>query len=327
MGKQVVLFYLADPKYGGWVSYTAHLALSLRERGWEPTLVKVGKRTENKSRPFGRGLQYQNLSVETAIALAKQRPSIVTAVGPKHAGNALVLFGEGARCIIHDPTELKDKGLVGALKVCARVAVVRETNLPALKALGIEAIYTPHPYVRMKGARVKKEMRAVAYSRLDWDKHTLTIAQANQLVPEEKRVHIYGAENRLYTHHKLDTAVPTWRDQYRGSFDTALEAGVRLAERAYLAVDLSAIAGDGDGTQYTFLEAWDAGTPLVVNRKWLKTGKGEVREGETAYAVGDAAELAALLKAPKYEYFPRAEAALERHAPEQVVPFYAKLLA
>jgi hypothetical protein len=173
---------------------------------------------------------------------------------------------------------------------------------------------------------VAKEWNAVAYSRLDWDKHTLMIAQANQQLVESDRVRIYGAENRLYTYHKVDKAVPGWRGEYGGVFDTAMEAGVRLAERAHYAVDLSAIVGDGDGTQYTFLEAWDAGTTLVVNRKWLRTGEGEVREGETAFVVGSVEELVELLRSRRTYPGEGPESALEAHRPEKVVPVYEALV-
>jgi hypothetical protein len=33
---------------------------------------------------------------------------------------------------------------------------------------------------------------------------------------------------------------------------------------------MSVIKNDGSGSQYTFLEAWDAGSGLVLNNKWTK---------------------------------------------------------
>ena len=41
---------------------------------------------------------------------------------------------------------------------------------------------------------------------VDFDKNTDIILKANQLIGNsKKRVHIFGAENRLYVHHKLSS--------------------------------------------------------------------------------------------------------------------------
>jgi hypothetical protein len=74
---------------------------------------------------------------------------------------------------------------------------------------------------------------------------------------------------------------------------------VKLAADGQVVVDLSAISGDGGGTQYSFLECWDAGRPLVLNSRWI-TGNAAHDEvnGAVAAVVDDAEQLAALLSGP-----------------------------
>ena len=72
----------------------------------------------------------------------------------------------------------------------------------------------------------------------------------------------------------------------------------KLAEQH--AVDLSVIKGDGGGTQYSFMEAADAGAVNVIHRNWL-TGHSDdemvpfPRPGANCFAVGTAQELVDLL--------------------------------
>ena len=56
--KELSLVYLAKPIYGGWVTFTVHLAKKFNYR-----LYKVAKRTEKKMRHFGYSVDYQNISI------------------------------------------------------------------------------------------------------------------------------------------------------------------------------------------------------------------------------------------------------------------------
>lgn len=294
----VNLVYMATPNTGGWVSFTAHLAHGFNDAGHLPFLIKAGKRTERIMRPFGMGFQYANHSAPMLEYLASRQPMIVTACEPKRGHELAPLLQAGAGVVVHDPTELKGS-LADALGEAwpGRVFVVRRSMLKHVP----QATYVPHPYKRVPSATGPRSCHAVAFSRLDWDKHTHMIAQANQLLPAGKRVAIYGSENRLYTHHKLSAEVPTWRDQYHGPMTRDdLWAGARLAGTARYSVDLSAIKGDGGGTQYTFLEALDGASRLVINSRWL-TGQSDLDEMTPyAYRVSTGDELAELLARPKY---------------------------
>jgi hypothetical protein len=293
----VTLAYLAKPVTGGWVSYTAHLARGLRAAGHTVSLVKLGNRTENHERDFGMGLMYRNMSAAGLDVLARTGRMIITAVD-KSAGPELTaeLRDAGAALVIHDPTELKGGMRDAVDHGGAPLWVIRRTMLRHLP----HARYMPHPYVRCAmPPRTGRRYHAASFARLDWDKRTDLMVMANLALPPEHRIRIHGAENRLYTHHKLDALDPDWRTYYTGPMHrSSLWAGVRVARFASYAVDLSVIKGDGGGTQYTFLEALDAGSQLVINKAWL-TGDSMLDEmAPYAHPVANAEDLVELLKGP-----------------------------
>lgn len=326
-----VLFYLAEPRFGGWVTYTAHLAHALVARGHEVQLHKVSSRNETTSRDFGRGIRYQNVTADGALAVAGMGQPIITACDRKGMDVARRLLTEaGAAIVIHDPTELKF-GLGDVAKESSRVVVIRRKNVGNVReACGAEARFVPHPYVRMEQTKPQQRTaHAVSISRVDWDKNTVMLAQANQLLHPEHQIDIWGECNRMYAHHKLDEAFPDWKARFRGRFATELHGGARLAATARWCVDMSVIAGDGGGTQYTFLEAWDAGTGLIVHSKWCAGGAptDDVRAGENALAVADVPELVAQLSrgAPPKHIIRGGWEQLQHHVPERVVPMFDAL--
>lgn len=324
------LVYLAEPRFGGWVSYTVHLAKALQQEGEQFSIFKLGNRFEARLRPFGCGLGYQNVPLAGLCELARSSQMLLVAVGPKFAEAAAALLEAGASVCVHDPTELS-AGMLQALKQSRRpIITIRPRNQERLKQEGFESRYIPHPYVRHfedVGAGGRK-WNAVALSRLDWDKHTEIIAEANKTLGPNEAVRIYGSENTMYTHHKVEPVDVEWRRNYHGRYPAEWDAAAKLAREAKFMVDMSVIVGDGDGTQYTFLEAWDAGAVLVVNKKWIVRGDGEVNSS-TAVSVANAAELAEVLQ--RREGFEQmrlaAQAQLTSHASAVVVPQYRDILS
>lgn len=315
MKRTVNLFYLAKPRFGGWPSFTAHLYHSFEEQGFEVRLCKIAERGEWRLRPFGRGLSYQNMDADSAVQLTRAEPTIITAVD-KAGVEAASEIVRWSTLVVHDPTEVD--ALKGLVQLANDVVVIREGNVGMVE----RARYVPHPYVsHEKRKDVAREWNAVSYSRIDWDKHTDIVLRANQQLEDSNRVRLFGSLNRMYAHHKLDSLVPHWREWYGGEFSPDVP-GWELACKARYAVDMSAIKGDGGGTQYTFLEAWDAGAALVVNRAWLQDG-GVVEHGTNAFAVGNAEELAERLRAaPGQKVLRAGRERLREHAPAVVVPQY-----
>lgn len=284
------LIYAATPIYGGWVTFTAHLQLCLQAVGLKAGIAKIGKRFEQHTRQFLGELGYQNLPVE---AVSGATP-VITALDKAHLDSVRPVINR-SWVVLHDPTEVNAASR--ELFQSARgLVVIREKNLELARGLNPQTIFIPHPFEAPQppGQPEPRPMRAVSVSRLDWDKHIDLIVQANAELPPGKRVQIFGAENRLYTHHKLAAIAPSWRDNYHGAFSRSdVLGGYRLAQQAEWVVDLSAIKGDGAGTQYTFLEAIAADAALVLNEKWFADGTASVLvPSENCLTVADAEHLA-----------------------------------
>jgi hypothetical protein len=110
---------------------------------------------------------------------------------------------------------------------------------------------------------------------VDFDKNTHIIVEANKTLDSQDSVVIHGTLNTLYDSVKLREVDPFWRKNYAGgwSHKEDLWYPVQLASQSKVVVDLSTIKGDGGGTQYSFLEAIDAMTPLVIHSGWLTGDK------------------------------------------------------
>lgn len=313
------LFYLSDAGYGGWPTFTAHLMHGLEQ----PHLFKVGNRTEGQHRPFGRGVAYRNLSIGDACAYAEG--SLIVVAAPKQADNAAALIKAGASLVIHDPTEVKSEATKALIPKARNVITVRKSNINMLRDLGADPLYIPHPYKRCPvHAEAAHRMLACSISRIDFDKHIDLIAEANTLLAPQ-RIAIYGYENRLYTHHKLDQKVPHWREHYRGAFpkDT-LWGGYRMARLYRTVVDMSVIVGDGGGTQYTHLEAFDAGCNLVLNKGWFQEG-GEVNR--YVQFANTPVELAKLVSDTEWDGTDDPQDLLDEHDAVTVAQQYEEVLA
>ena len=58
------LVYMAKPIYGGWVSFTAHLSLKKKY-----PLYRISNKSEQKKRPYGYSVEYQNKSIDDLVKL------------------------------------------------------------------------------------------------------------------------------------------------------------------------------------------------------------------------------------------------------------------
>ncbi len=325
---KIALFHMGSTM-GGFASYTAHLYRALRIGGHEVKLMRPGARLETKMRLFTHEVPYQNVPI--ALARDCLVPAgwhmVITClywkVAPDFADELLRL---GATLVVHDPTELSKELVAAVQKYGTRVVAIRSGNAIAFKATLTERVtYVPHPYVPVAVAKVARKFHAVAISRVDFDKHTEAIVAANKELPTEKQVRIYGRLNRMYEHHKLAKAHPDWRQFYFGEFPKTENAAVQLAAQSSLVVDMSLIAGDGGGTQYTFFEAWNAGSALVVDERWLHEG-GEMQAGYNCVAATPET-LAAVVRdgAPKAVYA-GSRATMAAHSPESVGQAFSRFL-
>jgi len=263
----VNLVYMAKPIYGGWVTFTAHLALK-----YNCELYKIGKRTEKNKRKYGYGVDYLNTDINEII---KKDNLVITAVD-KHYWEYLHLFPKGTKIIIHDPTELKGKNnkLVELLDNF-EIITIRETVYKFLmEKYNKGSTFLTHPFYEYEKNTGKGEYNCVSISRIDFDKNTKMILEANKLIKDESnKIYLFGAENRLYVHHKLQGLdfEKYWKGKYPKNLPLKYEGKDLLNDCNYV-VDMSVIKGDGGGTQYTFLEAIYHDCVLILHKEWVDKG-------------------------------------------------------
>lgn len=225
-------------------------------------------------------MNYQNLSAKDLVRSATDNAMLITAVDKHHHEVASELIKAGVPIVIHDPTELKPP--INELIRTAKVIVIRESMLQHIP----HATFIRHPYQRQAPNNTHHREPAASISRIDFDKHTSIIVEANLALANP--IHIYGFCNTVYAHFKLKEVDVAWDKNYHGRFCSEdLWAAKRIAERYTRIVDMSVIKKDGGGTQYTFLEAADAGCALILNEGWQPTGL----LAEYAHTVGNAEEL------------------------------------
>lgn len=327
----VNLFVMAgDIKYGGFLNYTAHLLLAFKASGYDASIYKIGEKTERKLRPFVEGQSYQNLSIADALARCRDT-SIISCMNWKKEGPEIAALIKRVRAVIlHDPTEFNPELIAEIKKRGTKVIVIRERNRINLGEMGIPSTYIPHPYVPLgRRTSVNRQRLALTLSRVDWDKHTEMVVAANRIM-KNQTIDIYGPQNRIFTFQKLDKEFPGWEEYYKGTFDVGRGAAVRLAAAYRYMVDMSAIKGDGDGTQYTFLESMDAGTSLVLNAKWFTGAPAKLIPGGNCLAVGGPEDLAECLTKTSEETRTRlvdsSRTILNEHLPEAIIPRYKEVL-
>lgn len=292
----VNLWYLGGNTYGGWVTFTAHLYHGLKSAGYNVLIRKVGNNTEEKHRPFGYGCYYTNVS-ELEFPDFKGDVNIIVSSKPKKAEHVFDLMLMGASIVIHDPTEIKGENEVHDAILCTKspVIVIRRKNLGLFPD---RTQFLPHPYVMRFGhGEPSHEKIAVSISRIDFDKKLNILLDANRLLPDGQKIDIRGFENRIYTKFQICPEYPEWV-QSKAHYPREMDFAVNLCRQSTFMCDMSAIKGDGGGTQYTFLEAWDAGSIIIINRAWIEGLHSDfcvMEEDENCFVVSDGEELASKL--------------------------------
>ncbi len=294
------LIYMAKPRFGGWVTFTAHLS-----RKYNYKLYKIHTKTEKKKdgtpvlRDYGYGVKYQNISIEDACKLSNV---MITAID-KNYYKYLNSFPSKTTLVIHDPTEVKGKSTQPVIDNLKRfkIITIRETVKKYLTStFKVKSEFKLHPFFEYDIDKNTGE-GAVAISRIDFDKHTDIIIKANNklydLGEEDKIVDIYGAKNDLYVFHHLQNKLNlNLDDYYQGTFKKDFSDLNDVLSNAKFMIDLSAIHNDGGGSQYTFLEAIYQGVALVLNEKWVANTNSVFKNKHNCFVVKDEKELVTLLK-------------------------------
>lgn len=331
---RVALFFMPPAFGGGSTSYTVHLYRALQLAGHEPRIYRVKPKSESVWRPFSKyeGVTYQNITAPDAKRIVKDMPSLLTA--PTHSKHLewapdiiTQLMDRGMRVVVHDPNEFKVfDHLANVSKKYFNPICIR----PTMREFYPEAVFIHHPYVRHFGKDVpkKRELTAVSVARISFVKRTAMILEANRLLPEKYQCVLRGAENRLYTRHVLTKKFPEFK---QGGYGFPMTWGASAVELSFakFGVDLTLFPNDGGGSQYSFMEAWDAGTINVIHEDWLRY-PGEMRQKFRCVAIDSPTSLAAVLKnVAKYDleaYQQAGYSALKRHEPKQIATMYMQEL-
>ena len=256
------LLYLAKPTYGGWVTFTAHMSLK-----YNYEVIKCGKRTEKRSRDFGYGVKYTNTSLEDILKIPAEELMIVCC--DKSKRHIIPELKDDTSIVIHDPTELKGWDFLPQL-LRFNVFTIRQTVHELLLNKGVDNTFKIHPFYAYDLDEGQEKKGAVATSRIDFDKHTDVIIEANKL---GANIDIYGKKNDLYVYHKImknPDLADEFEKSYKGSFGKSFEEINKILCPAKFMVDMSAIKGDGGGSQYSFLEAIYSGCVLIISNEWVK---------------------------------------------------------
>ena len=293
------IVYLAKPIYGGWVTFTAHMS-----KKYNYPIHKITKNSEKKKRDFGYDCEYHNLKITDILKLDN---IIITAVD-KHYWAYLNFFPDDTEIVIHDPTECKVSKTGNPLVQAVdgqdpilsklRVITIRESVQEYLiQNFKIQSQFMRHPfYEYSKDQKEGLGYKNVSISRIDFDKNTDIILKANQLIKDQKdHVYLFGAENRIYIHHKLNDL--NVRDYWKGKFPKYLSPTYEnksILRDAKFMIDMSIIKQDGGGTQYTFLEAIYEDCILILHNEWISKGS-LFKSGVNCLGVSNEEELASIL--------------------------------
>ena len=254
------LFFLNPVSYGGHVTFTVHLMRGLRANGVECRLFKIGNNTEKKERSFGYGEFYRNIDFFDIDDL--EGTNLITAPSKRFAEDIDLMLMDGAQIVIHDPAEFKHGWDWESVE---SPLVIRKSMLQYFK----DARFCRHPYDRLHkslSTEPTHEWRGVSTSRIDFDKHTELILDANRLGAD---IRIFGFENRIYTRFNILPHYPEWVQSIAKYPKELRYATENLCGKATFMVDMSVIKGDGGGTQYSFLEAIDTGCVLILHDEWI----------------------------------------------------------
>ena len=280
------LLYLSRSRFGGWVTFTTHLyhgllgqLPSVNDRfaeSEEHEVIRVTTRTEKVYRDMGNYVPYRNMKEEDILEL--EGPLLITALDKHHRELGMKLLEQGAYIVIHDPTELRNPEFRDFID-SSQVIVIRRSMLEHMP----DATFIPHPYMAARTVDplnyqewMNRDNYAINIARLDFDKNSHWLFEANRVLPPNKQILIRGAENRMYTKNKIVPKYPEYvQDSNREVEDRAIfkldfRGALALCKSSKYMTDFSVIQGDGGGTQYTFLEAIDAGTICLLHKEWIR---------------------------------------------------------
>ena len=293
---KIALFNFQLMEFGGFVTYQREIYKMFRNGGHQVEIAYYGaesKAVKALRRDGYKALSFKKDNVSELEAYLNGVDIIFipyvykSKVENKFDFLDLMIPFQGKKVFltIHDPAEDIDGGILRSIIKKADYLGIDLNYIfirPKVKEYyeqkyGLKkTIYIKHPYTRKADAKKEWEKKdiVISTSRIDFDKHLeYLVAKMGEV---KGKVEIYsGWINSRYEYSILNEKYGWNRKGYMGGF--RYEDMLKIYSRAKVMVDMSRIANDGGGTQYTFLEAMDFGTVLVGNELWdIKGGEMEV---------------------------------------------------
>jgi len=309
---KVGIFFFRPSLGGGTTTFTAHLYKAFESIGVRPLIYKVRPRGEINYRPFGKydNVKYRNITIDDAIRYIRKFPTVMSAPAADkylvEPGLIQRFMKLGMRIVLHDPNEfsiynhlnvIENRKKLKVAKLPTRPICIR----PTIQKFYPDAVWIPHPYMRsmdnhtarMMGTRIHT---AISVARIASVKRPRIILDANRLLPTRLRCKLLGAEYRMYTLNLQKKYSDVFKQSGKTfQFPMTFEAPVDLCAQSILNIDMTYFPDDGGGTQYSQMEAMDAGCVNVMHDDWLRYD-GELVKRKNVWTVNGADELARFVK-------------------------------
>jgi len=266
--------------FGGWPTYTRHLYTGLQQAGHEPTVLTDGKVMSG----------WKGVMNFAPIDNLEEYDKLIVVVFAPDAEVSAKIRGKIDAMVLHDPTEWRRKAakrLICKLEP-PQLIFIRDKPLRTFLNAGFYRLartdFIPHPYARMCDKHAPTD-RVICTARVDHDKRTHLIVKA------DRGVELWtGYINWVYDQERFDSSLKK-QAFYKGAFGFKREDIANVYDGACALVDMSIIAGDGGGTQYTFLEAIDFGADCILASDWYAGPRSEMKPGVHYHQVGNVKEL------------------------------------
>jgi hypothetical protein len=316
--KSVYLLHLCNAyTLGGTTSYLVHLCQQLQELGYNPIILKSIRAKERK--PYY-NLEVRYLLDADIVQIAQHNPILITnayLVGHQFLLERILPYD--VHVVIHDPLEITQY-TKSILHQCRTIITIRESVFQLLKERYPHVIHIPHPYNRVKPAGSHAHLCA-SVTRLDYIKNIPTILE----VATEFPIHLYGQIQGDYASAVLDKAHKGWKKHYHGPMRSTIGIATSILSHYKYSIDLTTIPRDGGGTQYSFLESWDAGALLIVHKNWLLKD-GVLKDGVNCLGVASTQDIKEIFIHDKSYDLESMKDYLHLHSAQHVAPQYIHTL-
>lgn len=289
LNKKIFLIQLSSvgEGFGGVRSYVETLKKLYQSAGYNAIIVGKGKNGTARG-CFDILTDYAGI-----LSIAEQYPCIITYGDYKKFEPLILRIGKISKCplIVHDPNEMGDylKSYEGPM------FTLRGKNRDYMKeTYGVESqmLRMPHANRIVGEVRKDKVQKCLSMFTIYFRKHPEIIIDA--IKNHKIDLDFYGTFNsgsRMTEFAVLKPKFPDWRNYYLGEFRGDK---IDLISQYKFFVDMTSIKNHG-GYQYTNLECFSAGTPIIINKKFYVQDGYDNKEGENCLTIETASDLKTLL--------------------------------